>query len=218
MSLSHRRAIAGATTAAIMLFAMVVVTANVRLEFPSQVPGPPIYVEGIGFLPDGEVIVAFEDAGWAAIPFLREPSCVPADFNLLEGIDLPNAQSPGAFGCALTIRGFEIWQTPPPDGSAPRALQARGIDAVPIYFVSIPDIEAAIADGVFTITELNALPSLRIGQAAVFSMEVRPSLPYGTPGIEVSAHGLLHDGGGFYFQAVAGGPRIFPRHVTISLD
>ena len=114
MSLSNRCVIAGATTAAMMLLAMVVVAASVRLEFPLQVPGPPIYVEGIGLLPDGEVIVAFEDAGWAAIPFLREPNCVPSDFNLLEGVDLPDAQGPGAFGCALTIRGFEIWQAPPP--------------------------------------------------------------------------------------------------------
>ena len=218
MSLSNRYPMATATTAAIVMFAMVVVAANVRLEFPSDVPGPPIYVEGIGFLPDGELIVAFQADGWAAIPFLRDPSCVPPDFNLLEGIDLPNAQDPGAFGCALTIRGFEIWQAPPPEGSVPMTIKAEGIDAVPIYFVSVPDIESAIVDRVLTISELNALPSLRIGHAAVFSMEVRASLPYDTPGIEVSATGLLQDGGDFQFQAVAGGPTVVPRHVRISLD
>ena len=217
MALPNRCATAGASTA-MLLFAMVVVAANIRLEFPFDVPGPPIYAEGIGFLPDGEVIVAFEADGWAAIPFLRDPGCVPSDFNLLEGIDLPTAQGPGAFGCALTIRGFEIWQVPPPEGSAPRALKAQQIEAVPIYFVSIPDIETAITDGVLTISELNVLPSLRIGQATVFSIEVHPSLPYGTPGIEVSAHGVLQGGGDFYFQAVAGGQTVVPRHVTISLD
>lgn len=137
---------------------------------------------------------------------------------LLEGIDLPTAHGPGAFGCALTIRGFEIWQAPPPEGSAPRALKAHQIEAVPIYFVSIPDIETAITDGVLTISELDVLPSLRIGQATAFSIEVHPSLPYGTPGIEVSAHGVLQGGGDFYFQAVAGGQTVVPRHVTISLD
>ena len=215
--LSNRRATAAAVTLSLITCALAITAANVRLEFPLEVPGPPIYVEGIGFF-DGEVIVAFEADGWAAIPFLRDPSCVPSDFNLLEGIDLPNAQDPGAFGCALTIRGFEIWQAPPPEGSVPIAINAKGIDAVPIYFVSVPDIETAIADKVLTISELNALPSLRIGHAAVFSMEVHASLPYGTPGIEVSATGLLQDGGDFFFQAVAGGPTIIPRHVTILLD
>jgi hypothetical protein len=46
---------------------------------------------------------------WAAVTFLRQPGCVPYNFNLLDVIDVP-----GAFGCPLTVEGFAIFKNAPP--------------------------------------------------------------------------------------------------------
>jgi hypothetical protein len=76
-------------------------SAAVRLAIPSQDPGPPFYAS-IARPPGGQI---FQDGEWAAIPFLRETSCVLADSNLLDGFD------PRAFGCRLTVHGFAIYKT-----------------------------------------------------------------------------------------------------------
>jgi hypothetical protein len=178
-----------------------------HLEFPSQVPGPPFYAQisdfpGVG----GEY---YHTAEWAAVVFHRQPSCVPPNFNLLDGFDVP-----AAFGCPLTIRGFEIWPAPPPEGFAPIEVRGSGLGAVPIYFVSWSDLQIAVRDRVLTITELESLPSLKIGFASTFNLGIRPGV-YTQPGIEMSGRGLLQDGRQFEFEASAGGPSIDPKHVKI---
>ena len=70
----------------------------------SQALMPPLYTD-MGRLDDGTPYY-FHDDQWAAIVFLRLPSCVPAEFDLLDGADLapafPNGP-PRVFGCALTV-------------------------------------------------------------------------------------------------------------------
>jgi hypothetical protein len=184
--------------------------ADVRLPFPTaEFPGPPIYAQISHLEPFGEEIYHTEE--WAAIPFYRSPGCVPSDFNLLEMFDAPRA-----FDCTLTIQGFEIWPVPPPDGLGPIQGKYWEFGAVPIYFVSWPELQAAVADGQLTITELVALPSLQIGSAGFYSVVLHPSgSPAKVPHIEVSARGVLQDGRQFQFQAAGGDQSSLLKHVKI---
>src|SRR5687768_9747675 len=117
-------------------------------HYPGDSPGPPYYaLFGLGFTPN--------DAGWVGIVFVRSPACVPPGFNLLDWLN-----PPAAWGCALTVEGTAWWHDPP----VPPAFQfrARGTGAVPVYFVTLAELQAAIADDVVTIGELQGLPSLLI--------------------------------------------------------
>ncbi len=71
---------------------------------------------------------------------------------------------PAAWGCELTVEGKLWWYDPETD---PFPFQERyyGLGAVPIYFVDEAELAAATQDGVLTIGELQALPSLLIGFA-----------------------------------------------------
>jgi hypothetical protein len=86
---------------------------SVRVDIPSQNPGPPFYAL-IERLPGGEI---FQDGQWAAIPFLRDPVCVPAAVDLLDGFDRPRR----SVSCGLTVHGFAIYKNGP------------SIDPVPVY-------------------------------------------------------------------------------------
>jgi len=137
------------------VFPALVVRANppVIQYFPSpELPGPPWYAHfSADFIPT--------DDGTVGIAFIREPSCIPTDFNLLVQFDVP-----AAWGCELTIEGKVWWYDPETD---PFPFQERdyGLGAVPIYFVDEAELAAATQDGVLTIGELQALPSLLIGFA-----------------------------------------------------
>ena len=52
----------------------------------------------------------------------------------------------------------------------------RGLGAVRVWFVSWPELQTAMADGVLTITELATLPSLKVGATGSFCK----TLAYGT--------------------------------------
>lgn len=187
--------------------------ANVRLEFPGPVDGPPAYAEISITPPWGEAIIRAEE--WAAIPFYRQPSCVPEGFNLLDFADVP-----AAFGCELTVQGFEIWTAPPPDGQGPIEVRIWGMGAVPIYFVRWTELQAEIADRVLTIGELQNLSSLRIGYAGFFVADAHPAMTgpahqYIGP-FQVSAKGVLQDGRQFELQVATGGPAGPYSHVKIT--
>jgi len=108
----------------------------------------------------------------------RDPSCVPADFNLLDFFDIPRA-----FGCPLAVQGFEIWQHGPGQEPAPiQVVESQGLGVVPVWFVSPSEYESATADGVLTIGELRALPSLQTGAADSFQ-EVLHQPKVWAPGI-----------------------------------
>ncbi len=112
-------------------------TAAVRQAIPDEQAGPPFYARI-----DAHGVIHTEE--WAAIPFYRDPSCVPADFNLLDFFDAPRA-----FSCALTVEGFVLWKNgPPPVDFAPTQSVLRDDGPVPVWLVSWPELEAAVADGV----------------------------------------------------------------------
>jgi len=153
-------------------------------------PGPPWYANFYaGFIPT--------DDGIVAIAFIREPSCIPTDFNLLLLFDVP-----AAWGCELTVEGKLWWYDPETD---PFPFQERyyGLGAVPIYFVDEAELAAATQDGVLTIGELQALPSLLIGFADSF-LEVLHNDNQGGAGkghSVLNASGtILQSGLPFYFH------------------
>ena len=152
---------------------------------------------------------------WAAVVFYRPPECVPADFNLLDFFDVP-----GAFDCnPPTTSGFEIWKNGPATESAPILSELHGLGAVPVWFVSWPELEAAIADGFLTIGDLGSMSSLRVGSATFYQETLRPTEEEKLATGEFNARGTLADGRSFQLQATdvwrAGGGSVRYAHTRI---
>lgn len=187
---------------AVGLLPVGVAAANVRLAFPEETPGPPYYAR---ISSDG----APQTEQWAAIVFYRDPGCVPSGFNLLQFFDIPRA-----FGCPLTVEGFEIWKNGPGQDPAPIQVKSRGLGAVPVWFVSPAELAAAMADGVLTIGELSALPSLQVGTADSFQEVLHPSEAAKHGKLTITASGTLSDGRAFQLQVSASRDRL--NHVKIS--
>ena len=159
---------------------------SVTLQFPDEDPGPPFYtlVER-SFLPHTD--------DWAPIVFVRDPSCTPLDFNLLDQLAVPDA-----FGCASTVEGHVTYKNgPPPIDFVPWQVVMHGAGAVPIVFVPWPALEAAITDDVLTLSEVRAIPGLQVGVASTFELTQQPGSlrPQGLGNgmIELVARGLLED-------------------------
>ena len=182
---------------------------NVIIKHPEEGPGPPFYsLIQPGWFPMTD--------DWAAVPWFRDPNCVPPAFNILQFIDPP----PTPFFCTLMISAVEIWNTDPPDPSVgPLNISFKGMGAVPIYFAHRSEVTAAMQDGVLTVGELQALPSLRVGYADRFSGAQQTGVARGRSGqgkINISAHGRLTDGTPFFFQTAEGPPRKGPiAHTSI---
>lgn len=176
-----------------------------RFDVPEESPGIPAYAR-LG----GPNIAPHTD-DWAAIAFFRDPACVPPGFNLLDFFDVPRV-----FGCPLTVEGFEIWRKGPGQEPAPRLSKLREAGPVPVWFVSWPELQAAAADGVLTITELSALPSLIKGLASRFRETLRPFDSNGRGMINLGASGSLSDGRSFRLKAVVGNNHQV-KHVSIRL-
>ena len=160
----------------------------VILRFPGEQPGPRYYaLFQRGFVPN--------DDGWVGIVFVRSPSCIPAGFNLLDWFDSP----PRAWACALTVEGEAWWHdvlVPPPYQT-----HERGTGAVPVYFVRLSELQAAIADDVITIGELESLPSLLIGAATFLEHITHNTNQPTNHGHEtLVSRGLLEDGRSFEFR------------------
>ena len=161
---------------------------SILLKTPDQSPGPPYYTTSGngGFIPhDGE---------WAAIMFLRELGCVPADQDLLAFPVL------AAFGCALTVQGHEHWQNGPGIDLAPRQTQYIGLGAVPIVFARLSEVQAAAGNGL-ELSELLALPSAILGTADFYKETdiFGISGPHGAGkgSYKITARGTLADGRSF---------------------
>jgi hypothetical protein len=147
-----------------------------------------------------ELGFAIHTAEWAAIVFYRPTECVPEGFNLLNFFD-PEFR----FDCApQTVEGFAIWSGEP-HLTPPIQWHLRGLGAVPVWFVSWPELEAAWADGILTIVELEEMPSLMFGSASFYSETLHPYDPSWTRNsmIEYEAHGVLADGRAFKIHALA---------------
>jgi hypothetical protein len=154
---------------------------------PGESLGPPYYaLFGRGFVPN--------DGGWAGIVFIRSPECVSLGFNLLDWFD-----PPAALSCQLRVEGDEWWHSlsePPPFQS-----RERGLGAVPVYFVQLSELDAAMADDVLTITELQGLPSLLIGSASYLLQVVHNTNQPTNHGHEtLVSRGTLQDGRTFEFR------------------
>lgn len=152
--------------------------ADLHLRFPADIE-PDFYQSGgpIGSLHDGE---------WVAIPFWRSPELIPEDFNLIDTFDA------NAIGLPLLVEGFlRLGDTGPP------SWEARGLGAVPFWFVHLSELEAAAADGELTIGELSALDSLVTGSAGFYQEQnhifgIHPVSHY-----TLVSSGMLHDGRSF---------------------
>jgi len=146
-----------------------------------------------GFVPtDGE---------WAAIVFYRDPACVPTGFNLLQFWD------PGAFGCHSYVAAFGIIGNAP----SPIFTQLRGVEPVPVWFVSWSELQQAMADDVLTIGELASLPSLLVGHATFYNDTQHPGVAQCHSAVEAS--GYLEDGRCFQYQMVERNNTL--RHIRI---
>jgi hypothetical protein len=143
------------------------VSANDRVTFPAGVSedgGFPGYAQ-LGYDPLIQAVFIINDGEWAAIPFYRDPACVPADFNLVVQVDVPRA-----FGCVSTVEGYLIFPTSP-DVTAFHFHAQGPVEGFPlptVYFVKYAELLAAIEDGVLSIGELQALPSVKTGRATFF--------------------------------------------------
>jgi hypothetical protein len=156
---------------------------------PDEDPGPPFYARvGIQLLHDGD---------WLAIPFYRDPACIPDDFNLLEMFHFPGPMGPGAFACPLVLTGRLLIEPDAPLGTFPRQVVLKG-EAVTFWFVSLTAFEEAAADGVVTLPELADLEPIE-GIAARFHETLHPR--EGNHRIIINAAGELEDGRSFRFHA-----------------
>ena len=167
-------------TALVIMLSSQSASAAVRLTFPGESPGIPAYAR------IGEEAIHTDE--WAAIPFYRDPSCVPLDFNLMRSFDVPRA-----FRCPLTVEGFEVWETGPGVDAAPMLSVSRAGEGMPVWFVKWPELEAAMGDGVLTIGELAGMESLIVGTTDSYQEVLRPG-----DSITIQATGSLSDGRRFH--------------------
>ena len=138
---------------------------------------------------------AYHTDEWAAIVFYRSPECVPDDFNLLDFYDF------GASDCKPpTTDGFIIWSGEPWI-SAPIQMQLHGLGAVPVWFVSWPELQGAIEDDSLTVPELEGMPSLMIGSASFYKETLHPTGGAQVPMINFVAGGSLEGGQSFRVHA-----------------
>ena len=199
------RAAAVAVTGLLMLMATAAtVEGQVRLRVPEESSSGPFYAR----LERGVVL---QTGDWVAIAFYREPGCVPPQFNLLNFFDFGNI--PAIFSCPLTVNGFEVWGDPATD-PAPRQANLQGNGAVPVWFVSVADFQAALPG--ITKTELLAMPSLMQGTAVYFEETLHPMGAANQSMLEIVALGYLPDGRRFQFIAAEAANEV--RNVRIVFE
>lgn len=165
----------------------------IKLQIPEDIRLP-CYARIAGTTPMGPQEIYHND-DWAAIVFYYEPSVVPATFNLLnfyEFTSFPPGQT-----LPMTVAGFVLWDPDDMAAFGPWFQEnIHGLGAVPVWFVSWPELRVAIDDGVLTMPELGGLPSLRKGTAALYQEVLHPEKH-----ITINAEGLLEDGERFLFHA-----------------
>jgi hypothetical protein len=84
-----------------------------------------------------------------------------------------------------------------------------------VWFVSWPELQAAIADDKLTIGELRSMPSLRIGHAIRFEETLQLSPQAQTLEIRGEASGDLLDGRPFEFQYALRNGRLTDLRIKI---
>ena len=154
--------------------------ANVRVEVTSGT-GPSSGIPAYARIELGWTLHTDE---WAAVPFWRNPDCVPKDFNLLDWFD------PNAFECESFVEGFFVWKNGPDD---PAPIQVNIKDAGPmhIYFVPWPVMQVAIGDGALTMLELEGLSGVQIGIATFYTEIMHPTGGAQQVMLEIVAKGYM---------------------------
>ncbi len=127
----------------------------VPVKLPEEHPGIPLYAR-LGYppgFPEGQII---ETDGYVVVVFYREPSCIPADFNLLDFFHFPGESGPGAWGCPAFHSGTLYIEPDAPPTAFPKIIDLQGA-GVPIWAVDARELHAAASDGVLTMVELSTL-------------------------------------------------------------
>jgi hypothetical protein len=160
----------------------------------------------------------FSNGEWAVIVFYRSPECIPADFNLNQFFHFPGDSGPGAFACTPpTTTSIEYWATGPETDPAPLVAETTGRGAVPVWFIALAEVEAALADGVVTIGELAESPSLLKGEAASYTELLHPGQSNPQTLVQFTAEGTLEDGRSFMVDVSFGAPDV-ADHTTIEIQ
>jgi hypothetical protein len=160
----------------------------------------------------------FSNGEWAVIIFYRSPDCIPADFNLNQFFHFPGNDGPGAFACSPpTTTSIEYWASGPETDPAPLVAEMTGRGAVPVWFIALAEVEAALADGVVTIGELAESPSLLKGEAASYTELLHPGQSNAQTLVQFAAEGTLEDGRSFMVDVSYGAPDV-EDHTTIEIQ
>lgn len=122
--------------------------AFIELAFPEDDPGPPFYARIAVLGPD---ILLMESNGTVVIPMMKQVECIDPEFNLLDLYHVPNG-----FFCPLTLSGRGLIEPNAPMGTFPAIAYGAGSD-MPVWFVESGPLASAMADGVLTLPELQAL-------------------------------------------------------------
>jgi hypothetical protein len=160
------------------------------VSFPEEDPGPPFYARVATLLDQ-----IFHDDEYVAIPFYRDPTCVPGDFDLLSSFHLPDEHGPGAFGCDLLVHGRFLIEPDAPHGTFPVQVVTRG--AAGVWFVPWNEFQSAMADGSVTMSELRSLNPLQ-GTADHFHEMLQPRMD--DHRVVITSSGRLDDGRRFQFN------------------
>lgn len=180
--------------------------ANVRIEWESGIGyGGPFYARFDGDLHTDE---------WFAVPFYRNPDCVPEDFNLLDFFDF------NALTCESFVAGFEIWENGPGTGDpAPIQVSLKAAGPVHVYFIPFAVILQAVEDGILEgglmMSELESLPGFRIGIATFYTETLHPSEAAKQTMEEIVAKGFMEEDSSVRFELEFTMTRFNARHVKI---
>jgi len=143
-----------------------------------------------------EAANVYHDDSLAVVSFYRPLVCIPADFNLLDCMDVPRS-----LGCVPeTFEATALFHQP--TDFVPYQMTISGLGAVPVWFVSWTEMQAAVADGVLTIGELEALPSRVPATATKFHETLHPLGGANVGFLSIQASGVLDDGGGTFHYSI----------------
>lgn len=165
---------------------------------PKDHAGPPIYARHLAWVGYQQTV---------AFIFYRSPDCVPKDFNLLTFYDFGLLDPPP--GAEILMEGFMVWDME--KTWAPTQEVLRGVKGVPvpIWFVSVADMNAAIRrdlngdgqpDYVVTVGDLEAMQSLQKGSADLYHEVLQPTDGHNVPKLNIVTSGSLEGGGTFYMM------------------
>jgi hypothetical protein len=166
----------GATRAFGGAFGGLISTSFVVLNVPDESPGAPSYADfGRDFIP--------ADGTQVAIVFMRDPACIPPDFNLLDMWDIP-----AAFECPFLLGGQDLWHEPLVDIPFKCVYVLENDGSVPVYFVDLAELNSEIADDQLTLGELETFSSLKVGQATYVKNDILNS---NAPDSDGKGHGVM---------------------------